>query len=65
MLFKEIKRTRKLINDKYGIKYTYKQVWIISRDKLNLNYRKPYLKYHESPEDAEEQFKKKNFENRP
>lgn len=35
----------------------------ISRDKLNLNYRKPYLKYHESPEDAEEQFKK-NFENR-
>ena len=60
----DIKRTRKLINDKYGIKYTYKQVWIISRDKLNLNYRKPYLKYNESPEDAEEQFKK-NFENRP
>ena len=51
----DIKRTRKLIRDKYGIDYSYKQVWIITRKKLNLNYRKTYLKFHESPEDAEEQ----------
>ena len=31
----------KLIRDKYGIDYSYKQVWIITRKKLNLNYRKP------------------------
>lgn len=55
----DIKRTRKLIKDDYGVDYSYKQVWIISREKLGLNYRKPYLKYHEAPEDAEEQFKKK------
>ena len=56
----DIKRTRKLIRDKYGIDYSYKQVWVLTRDKLNLNYRKPYLKFQESPEDAEEQLKK-NF----
>ena len=54
----DIKRTRKLIKDKYGIDYTYKQVWIITREKLNLNYRKPYLRFNEAPTDAEDQLKK-------
>lgn len=45
--------------DKYGVDYSYKQVWVITREKLNLNYRKPYLKFNEAPEDAEEQLEKK------
>ena len=56
----DIKRTRKLIRDKYNVDYSYKQIWIIVREKLNLNYRKPYLRFNEAPEDAKEQFKK-NF----
>jgi transposase len=42
-----IKDVRKLISDKYGIKYSYKQAWVISRRKLKLNYGKP------SPESPE------------
>jgi transposase len=39
-----IKDVRKLIFEKYGITYTYKQVWVIFRQKLKLNYGKasPY-----------------------
>ena len=59
----DIRRTMKLIKDKYGVDYSYKQVWVITREKLNLNYRKPYLKFNEAPEDAEEQLEK-NFKNR-
>lgn len=55
----DIKRTRKLIKDKYNIDYSYKQVWVIVRKKLNLNYRKPYIKFNESPENADEDLKKK------
>ncbi|MCL2116323.1 MAG: helix-turn-helix domain-containing protein [Methanobrevibacter sp.] len=36
-----IKDVRKLIFDKYGIKYSYKQAWVICREKLKLNYGKP------------------------
>jgi len=32
---------RKLIKDKYGIEYSYKQVWFITKKKLGLNYGKP------------------------
>ena len=60
----DIKRTRKLIKDKYNIEYSYKQVWVIVRKKLNLNYRKPYIKFNESPENADEDLKK-NFKNKP
>lgn len=53
-----IKKTKKLIENKYGVKYSYKQVWEITTVKLNLNYRKPYLRYQQSPDDAEDQLKK-------
>lgn len=53
-----IKKTMKLIEEKYGIKYSYKQVWEITTQKLGLNYRKPYLIYQEAPADAEDQLKK-------
>jgi transposase len=36
-----IKDVRKLIFKKYGIKYSYKQTWVICRKKLKLNYGKP------------------------
>jgi len=36
-----IKDVRKLIFEKYGIKYSYKQTWVICRKKLKLNYGKP------------------------
>ena len=48
----------KLIENRYGVKYSYKQVWEIATVKLGLNYRKPYLVYHQSPDDAEDQLKK-------
>ena len=55
----DIKRVQRLIEEKYEVKYSYKQVWVITRQKLKLNYREPNLRYLEAPEDAEEQFKKK------
>jgi transposase len=36
-----IKDVRKLIYEKYAIKYTYKQAWVICRGKLGFNYGKP------------------------
>jgi transposase len=36
-----IKDVRKLIFEKYDIKYSYKQAWVICREKLKLNYGKP------------------------
>ena len=49
----------KLIIDKYGINYSMKQVWIITRKKMGLGYKKPFLVYNEAPKNAEEIFKKK------
>lgn len=46
------------ILEKYKINYSYKQVWEITRKKLNLNYGKPFLKYKERPENYKEEFKK-------
>ena len=34
----DVKSVRKLIKDKYGVKYTRKQVWFILRKKFGLNY---------------------------
>lgn len=53
-----IKETQKLIEDKYGIKYSYKQVWVITRQKLGLNYRKPFIKYAEAPKNPDNILKK-------
>ena len=49
---------RQLIKDKFNVKYSIKQVWVITREKLGLNYCKPFLIYKESPENADEIFKK-------
>ena len=59
-----LRDARNLIKEKYGIKYSHKQVWFITRKKLGLNYRKPYLVYEKAPDNADEIFKK-NIENRP
>jgi len=61
--FYSIKDMNKLIENEYEVKYSYKQAWTIARVKLNLNYRKPFIKYGEAPKDAKEQFKK-NYRNR-
>ena len=53
-----LRDARNLIKEKYGIEYTPKQVWIITRVKLGLNYRKPYLVYNKAPDNADEIFKK-------
>ena len=54
-----LRDARNLIKEKYGIKYSHKQVWVITRKKLGLNYRKPYLVYEKAPDNADEIFKKK------
>ncbi|MBU4536309.1 MAG: winged helix-turn-helix domain-containing protein [Euryarchaeota archaeon] len=43
----------------FGVEYSYKQVWEIVTKKLGLSYRKPFPKYSDRPEDAEEQLLKK------
>ena len=55
-----LRDARNLIKEKYGIEYTPKQVWIITRVKLGLNYRKPYLVYNKAPDNADEKLKKKH-----
>lgn len=54
-----IKDAKKLIYDEFGVEYSYKQVWEIVTKKLGLSYRKPFPKYSDRPEDAEEQLLKK------
>jgi transposase len=44
-----IEDTRVLIYEKFGVKYSYKQVWEITRKKLKLNYSKPSPKSHDRP----------------
>ena len=56
-----IKQARKLIKDKYNVEYSIKQVWVITRLKFGLNYRKPFIRYHEEPPEAKEDFKKKTI----
>ena len=57
-----IKGTKKLIKEKYGVDYSIKQVWVITRLKFGLNYRKPFIRYREEPPEARKDFKK-NFKN--
>ena len=53
-----LKDVRNLIKEKYGITYSEKQVWVITRQKLNLNYGKPFVKYNTRPKNPEEDLKK-------
>ena len=50
---------QELIKERFGVKYSYKQVWEITRKKLGFNYCKPFLIYNEAPADAEEILLKK------
>jgi len=54
-----VKDAKKLIYDEFGVEYSYKQVWEIVTKKLSLSYWKPFPKYSNRPEDAEEQLLKK------
>ena len=54
-----IKDAKKLIELEFDITYSDKQVWEIVRKRLGLNYRKPFIIYNESPEDAEDLLLKK------
>lgn len=54
-----IKDAKKLIELEFEVTYSYKQVWEIVRKRLGLNYRKPFIIYNESPEDAEDILLKK------
>ena len=54
-----LKDAKKIIKKELGVDYSIKQVWVITRKKLGLNYRKPFIKYNEAPENADEILKKK------
>lgn len=53
-----IKAVQKHIKDTYGVEYTYKQVWVITREKMGLNYAKPFLKFKDRPKNYKELLKK-------
>lgn len=53
-----IKDVQKFISKEFEIDYSYKQVWEITRIKLDLNYGKPFIKYKERPENYKESLKK-------
>ena len=57
-----IKETKKLIKDNYNVDYTIKQVWVITRLKFGLKYRKTFIRYHEEPPEARQDFKKKTWD---
>ena len=54
-----IEDTRILIHEKFGVKYSYKQVWEITRKKLKLNYAKPAPQSPDRPINRKELLKKK------
>lgn len=54
-----LKDAKKLIEIKFEVTYSDKQVWEIVRKKLGLNYRKPFIIYNEAPEDANDILLKK------
>ena len=54
-----IMAAKELIEDKFEVTYSYKQVWEITRKKLGFNYCKPFLIYNEAPADAEDILLKK------
>ena len=40
---------KELIEERFGVKYSYKQVWEITREKLGFHYCKPFIIYNEAP----------------
>lgn len=54
-----IREVQQLIKDKYGVNYSYKQAWEISKKKLKLNYGKPFPIYDKKPVNADELLKKR------
>ena len=58
-----IRDARNIIKKEFDVEYSNKQVWVITRKKLGLNYRKPYIVYESAPDNADEIFKK-NVQNR-
>lgn len=53
-----IREVQKLIKDKYGVNYSYKQALEISKKKLNLNYGKPFPIYDKKPDNSWRNIKK-------
>jgi len=53
-----LKDAHRIIKEKFGITYSIKQVWVITRKQLGLNYSKPFIKYSETPENPELNLKK-------
>ena len=51
---------KKLIEERFGVKYSYKQVWEITRKKLGFNYCKPFIIYNEAPVNADDILLKKH-----
>lgn len=51
---------KELIENRFGVTYSYKQVWEITRKKLGFNYCKPFLIYKEALADAEDILLKKH-----
>jgi transposase len=49
---------KKIISDKFGVNYSYKQVWVIVRKKFGLNYTKAFPNYDSKPDTAREDLKK-------
>ena len=45
---------------RFGVKYSYKQVWEITRKKLGFNYCKPFIIYNEAPVNADDILLKKH-----
>lgn len=53
-----LKDVKNLIEEKYGIQYSEKQIWVITRKKLGLNYGKPFIEYNTRPENPKDDLKK-------
>ena len=53
-----MEEARDIIYLLFNVKYSPKQTWVIVREKLNLNYGKPFINYSEKPENHKVIFKK-------
>jgi len=53
-----LKDAHNIIKEKFGVDYSTKQVWVITRKELGLNYGKPFIKYSEMSETPELDLKK-------
>ena len=53
-----LKEVMFLIEEKFGVKFSYKRVWSLVRKELNINYSKPFSTTHKKPENRREDLKK-------